>query len=133
MSTPVALREAIRQRADYRCEYCYLPEGYSAREHQPDHIIPEKHDGQTTLENLAWACFQCNNRKSSEVAAYDKETGELTPFFNPRTQNWDDHFVLTGTLIVGKTAIGRVTVWIMSMNRPDRLETRRMLIEADLW
>lgn len=71
--------------------------------------------------------------KSSEVAAYDRETGDLTPFFNPRTQDWHDHFVMLAGEIRGKTAIGRVTAWILNMNQSDRLEARKVLVEAGLW
>jgi hypothetical protein len=82
---------------------------------------------------LAWACFQCNVAKGSDVASYDAQTDELTPLYNPRTQEWDDHFELDGAEIVGKTPVGRVTVRLLQMNHPERIEIRYWLIEAGLW
>jgi hypothetical protein len=73
-----------------------------------DHIIPLRHEGSSDLDNLALACFQCNTIKSSEIASYADKV--LTPLYNPRLQVWDEHFEMDGTIIKGKTAIGRVTV-----------------------
>jgi hypothetical protein len=126
-------REQVRQRAGQRCEYCRKPEGVSAYAHQVEHVIAIKHDGSSTLDNLAWACFQCNNSKGSDIASYDKETNTLAPLYNPRQDWWDDHFILDNSIIVGKTPIGRVTVRILQMNHPDQIETRAYLLEADLW
>lgn len=127
------LREQVRQRAEQRCEYCRKPEGVSAYAHQVEHVIAIKHDGPSTFDNLAWACFQCNNNKGSDIASYDKETNTLAPLFNPRQDRWDDHFTLDNSVIVGKTPIGRVTIRILQMNHQDQIETRAYLIAAGLW
>jgi hypothetical protein len=80
-STAVIVREQVRQRADARCEYCRKPEAASTYPHHVEHIIARKHGGSSDLENLAWACFQCNVSKGSDIASYDIETRELThPF-----------------------------------------------------
>ncbi|MFN8376997.1 MAG: hypothetical protein U0694_29490 [Anaerolineae bacterium] len=81
------------------------------------------------MHNLAWACLDCNTFKSTDVAAYDDITKELTPLYNPRTQLWADHFELHGLFIVGKTTIGRVTVRLLRMNDPERIELRRNYLE----
>jgi 5-methylcytosine-specific restriction endonuclease McrA len=47
------LREAVRQRALFRCEYCQFPERWAELRFQLDHIIPEQHGGRTVLDNLA--------------------------------------------------------------------------------
>lgn len=127
------IREAVRSRADERCEYCCKPDGFEARKPHVDHILPQKHGGTDELHNLAWACFQCNSYKGPVVSSYDTETGELTPLFNPRTQKWDEHFILEDAIIIGKSAIGRVSVRIFNMNNPYQLEVRKNLIEAGLW
>jgi 5-methylcytosine-specific restriction endonuclease McrA len=76
---PAAIRKQIRQRAYSRCEYCRLPEALEVYPFHVEHIISKKHDGTDDIENLAWACFQCNIAKGTDVAGYDRETGELTP------------------------------------------------------
>jgi hypothetical protein len=108
-----AQRQQLSERAKYRCEYCLLHEDHTAKKHEPDHIIPKKHGGQDNFDNLAWACFQCNRYKGSEVAAFEQETGELTSLFNPRQHSWENHFYVEEGYIRAKTAIGRVTELVL--------------------
>jgi hypothetical protein len=53
------------------------------------------------------------------------------PLFNPRMQNWDDHFELSGAQIIGRTAIGRATVSLLRLNDDERLSYRQSLIDAE--
>lgn len=129
-----SIREQVRLRAGQRCEYCRMFEIYSQRSYHVDHIIPVKrHRGSTGMENLAWACTRCNIHKASDIASYDFESGELTPFYNPRTQSWDDHFEMDGPIIVGKTPIGRVTARLLQMNTQNQIDTRQLLIDMGAW
>lgn len=130
---PESVRSQVRLRADKRCEYCRFPEGFSFYTHQVDHIISVRHKGSSDLSNLAWACFDCNNAKGSDVAAYDDVTGQLVPLFNPRTQQWDDHFKVDTAKIIGITPVGRATVSFLNLNRDEQVNTRRDLIEIGLW
>ena len=130
---PQSVREQVRQRADERCEYCHKPEGFSAHPHHVDHIISQKHNGSDELDNLAWACFQCNVNKGTDIAALDPDTGTLTSLFNPRTQVWADHFSLEGALVIGLTPPGRATIQLLQVNHPEQIETRQLLIEAGIW
>lgn len=123
----------LSERAEFKCEYCLLPEKVSIKKHEPDHIIPRKHGGKDSDENLAWACFFCNRFKGSEVAAFDRITGELFPIFNPRKQRWNEHFYVEKGTIVPKTSIGRVTILVLQLNRPNRILVRARLIEANLY
>ena len=43
------LQAAVRLRAEGRCEYCHFQEAFARLPFQVDHIIPEKHQGPTTL------------------------------------------------------------------------------------
>lgn len=126
-------RHKLAQRAKERCEYCLLHQDHGIKKHEPDHIIPKKHGGQDLLGNLAWACFQCNRYKGSEVAAFDQETGELTALFNPRHDQWTDHFSLNQGFIQAKTAIGRVTILVLQLNRPGRIQVRNQLSKINLY
>ena len=89
-----ALRQLVFGRAGGKCEYCLLSQSASAFPHEPDHIVPLQHDGQTTADNLALACLRCNRYKGPNVGSFDPETGELVPFFNPRRQTWHEHYGL---------------------------------------
>jgi 5-methylcytosine-specific restriction endonuclease McrA len=87
-----ALRREVRERARERCEYCLLAESQDFFPHEPDHLIALKHHGETLSANLALACFECNRLKGPNIASLDPLTGELVALFNPRTQNWSEHF-----------------------------------------
>jgi hypothetical protein len=93
-----------------------------------EHIIAEKHGGTTTLDNLALACPYCNRAKGTDLGSIDPETNRLTPFFNPRTQTWQDHFTLSGAAIIPQTPEGRVTVLILQFNHPNRIQERAGLL-----
>lgn len=123
------LREAVRRRAHGRCEYCGFPESLTRVPFQVDHIIPEKHDGPTTLDNLAFSCFFCNTHKGPNLSGLDPQTGELTPLFHPRRDRWQDHFRWEGAVLIGLTAIGRVTIFVLCINRADAVAVRRSLRE----
>ena len=104
-----------------------LPEAQAFFPHEPDHIIAIKHGGQSTADNLALACFDCNRFKGSDIASIDPANGALTPLFNPRRQEWTEHFDIVGGLINPQTATGRVTELLMKLNLPSRVEVREIL------
>ncbi len=130
MPISIRQRQQLSKRADHKCEYCLLHEDHSVKKHEVDHIIPRKHGGKDRIDNLAWACFLCNRFKGSEVVAFDQETGELTPLFNPRQHQWQDHFSFESGLIKPQSKIGRVTVLVLQLNRPGRVQIRIKLREA---
>jgi hypothetical protein len=98
--------------------------------HEVDHIRAKKHRGSHSLENTCYACAYCNSAKGSDVASYDDETGELLPLFNPRSDDWSNHFYWQGPLLIGKTATGRATISLLRINAVARIEHRRLLMEA---
>lgn len=58
-------RMRIFVRDQYRCQYCGVRK--SASELTLDHITPRAQRGQTTPENLATACVECNTRKGNRT------------------------------------------------------------------
>lgn len=128
-----ALRQQVAERAAHCCEYCGYPQRAAFLSFAVDHIIARKHGGATAPENLALACPFCNRAKGTDLASLDPLDGSLTPFFNPRTQRWSDHFQLVDAEIAPLTAIGRVTVRIFQINHPDRIAERRILISAGVY
>src|SRR5881397_3868524 len=129
---PVALRRLVRSRADERSEYCLLPEQLSFASHRVDHIVAEKHGGQTEEGNLALSCVLCNQHKGSDLTSIDPETGQITPVFHPRRDRWLDHFRLVGAHIEPLTPTGRVTVRLLQLNHPDRIEERELMVALGL-
>jgi hypothetical protein len=120
----------VSERAGDRCEYCRLAQHDAYFSHEPDHIIAEKHGGETTFENLAWACFDCNRFKGSDIASLDPPSGELVQLFNPRSQSWREHFEIHGGTIRGLTPTGRATERLLKFNLSERVEVRHVLSQT---
>jgi hypothetical protein len=129
-------RELVRRvwsRAGDRCEYCLIPQFAFPLPFQIDHILAEKHGGETVEGNLALACAHCNRFKGPNIAGLDPDTAELTRLFNPRSDAWAGHFQFDGPLLTGKTPIGRATIRVLAMNANDLLLIRvELLAEGSL-
>jgi 5-methylcytosine-specific restriction endonuclease McrA len=121
-----ALRVLVRTRAGGFCEYCRISERFSLAEHEIDHVIAMKHGGGSDADNLALCCTICNRYKGSDIASVDPETGCLTPLFHPRAHNWQNHFRIREGEIIPLTAIGRVTVRLLRLNRAERVKERKL-------
>lgn len=120
-------------RALQYCEYCRIPELFSFIGFEIDHIISLKHGGSSGTDNLAWACAICNNNKGTDIGTFLLPERTLVRFFNPRIDNWEDHFETSGGLIVPITDIGKATVKIFQLNTSNRLEEREALAAAELF
>jgi hypothetical protein len=53
----------------------------------------------------------------------------MKPLFNPRTQQWREHFAWNGATLLGLTPIGRTTIRVLNINEPQRVVHRELLIE----
>jgi 5-methylcytosine-specific restriction endonuclease McrA len=127
---PAALRRSIYQRANGRCEYCHVPDDDAFMPHEIDHIYAEKHGGETTEANLCLSCWICNRRKGSDLTSLDPDTGKITPLFHPRNDEWEQHFRLNEAVIEPLTSEGRVTVKLLQLNKRERVDERRILIDV---
>lgn len=128
-----SVRQLVVRRASDRCEYCLLPQSFSLHKHEPDHIVPRQHGGNTDEENLALSYMYCNRYKGPNEGSFDPQTGTLVPFFNPRTQDWNRHFELEKGVIRALTAEARVTVKILRFNDENRVAERQRLMELGLY
>ncbi len=124
------LKRLVTQRANCLCEYCLISEEDTGG-CQIDHIISLKHGGETTTENLAYACLYCNLNKGTDLGSIIWRTGDLVRFFNPRRDRWSDHFRLEGATIQTLTDIGEVTERIFQFNNSDRILERQILININ--
>lgn len=121
------LRRVVMTRSRRRCEYCLIHEDDTYLGCQVDHVIAEKHGGPTAIDNLSYACTFCNRAKGTDLGSIASETGELVRFFNPRTDDWTEHFRLEGVQIEPLTDIAEVTARILGFNDADRLLEREAL------
>ena len=128
-----AMERRVWRRARACCEYCRMPQEHDMAPFEIDHIIARKHEGPTSLRNLALSCSSCNAFKGSNVAGIEKRTRRVVPLFNPHRQSWARHFRWRGPVLVGRTAIGRVTIAVLRINDPFRVELRRHLLQEGLF
>ena len=112
----------------YLCEYCLMHEDDMYFGCEVDHIISLKHGGQSTVNNLAYACVFCNRHKGSDIGSILWRSGNLVRFFNPRTDHWGDHLKLDGDDIKPESDIGEVTVQIFNFNHVERILEREVLM-----
>jgi hypothetical protein len=114
---PESLKIQIREGDRHRC-YCLTSEANSGLPMSFDHIHPQSKGGNTSFENVCLACRSCNEYKSDLTEAQDPLTGEIVPLFNPRAQQWSEHFAwsLDATRVEGQTSIGQTTIAALRMN-----------------
>jgi hypothetical protein len=123
----------IRNTAKHRCGYCLSPQKLVMARLEIEHIIPVSKGGSSEESNLWLACPICNSHKAGKIEAIDPLTDEVVRLFNPRTQDWSEHFIWSedGIRIVGKTATGRATVRALSLdNDLDALDVRSYWVQA---
>lgn len=125
------VRELVRQRAGDRCEYCHLPQEFSELHFHIEHVTPRQHGGLEVPDNLALACPECNFTKGPNLAALEPGGRKIMRLFNPRRDQWEQHFRFDGARIVGKTPVGRATVALLKVNDAERLRIRSLVLELE--
>ncbi len=128
-------RELIRQRANYLCEYCHSPEQICSTRFTIDHIVPQSLGGSNDPDNLALCCRRCNERRYNFIAGFDPETQTIVPLFNPRQQQWSEHFIWSENAreIRGLTNIGRATCIRLDLNDTRYSETDSIRNTRGFW
>lgn len=127
-----ALRQRVREQAHDRCGYCLSAQQYVMGQLEIEHLLPTALGGTDDEANLWLSCRQCNSHKGDRSSAIDPETGQPVPLFNPRTQDWSEHFAWASDRIhiVGLTAIGRATVIALQLNNQIALIVRQNWVSA---
>jgi len=123
----------IAERANFKCEYCRIPDLGAGISFHIDHILASKHGGMTTLENLAYCCPECNIFKGTDFATFLFGNEKSIRFFNPRKDEWEEHFENVDGLIQFKSEIGQATINIFQINNFSRIFIRQQLIELGLY
>lgn len=129
-------RAEVAARAGHRCEYCHLPTRGQVATFPIDHIRPRRTGGTTELHNLALTCPHCNAHKWTAAEGTDAETGESVPLFDPRRDNWGEHFAWSAERpgeLLGLTSTGRVTIASLGINNADMVALRVLLAELGLF
>ncbi len=132
MSIPHSLRQQVIQTANYRCEYCRTSSKLTGTPLVMEHILPRSLGGSDERDNLAAACYRCNEFKGAKTEALDPETGQVVPLFNPRIDVWQAHFAWGngGTHLIGITPTGRASVVALRLNNDNIVAARALWIES---
>jgi len=126
------MRRLVYERANFCGEYCLIPEAFTFATHEIDHIIAKKHGGKTIAENLALSCTLCNKYKGSDLTSIDPETDAITPLYHPRIDKWSENFKIQNGRVIPLTSKARVTTRLLQLNRKERIEERKLMIEVGI-
>lgn len=124
------LKKKIRQQAKNRCGYCLLPQSLNPSLLEIEHVLATANGGTDDEENLWLACRLCNGYKGVQMNAVDPKTKKKVQIFNPRRQNWNEHFEWNFENIIGKTPCGRATVVVLKLNNEIILPVRKKWVLA---
>lgn len=114
MSISTEIREQVRIRANYACEFCNVTEQSSGGLLTIDHYRPTSKGGLDIISNLIYCCSRCNSYKQAYFATSSKEN----VLWNPRTEPFSKHFLaLDNGLIQSITPIGNFTLQRLRLNR----------------
>lgn len=121
MSLSSEIREQVRQRAGFACEFCGVSEANVGGLLTIDHFQPQSREGSDSLEHLIYACASCNQYKQDYWP-----NGESDPkLWNPRKELASVHFVeLDDGRVVAISAIGEFTIRRLRLNRTPLVEYR---------
>ncbi|RUT02572.1 HNH endonuclease [Dulcicalothrix desertica PCC 7102] len=127
----VELQKEVRAKFCDCCAYCRTAEFLIATTFEFEHIRPRSAGGETNFNNICLACPSCNRYKASRQTGLDIEQGQEAALFHPQQQLWEEHFAWNEdcTEIIGITEIGRATISVLKMNRPQLIRIRKMWVE----
>lgn len=115
----------VSRRAAHRCEYCRAPEATFNFPFEVEHVLPSSRGGGEDDSNLALGRRACNVYKTDHVEAQDPVSHEIVRLFHPRSDPWDEHFMIAASgEVTGRTAVGRATVALLRMNTPNQIAAR---------
>jgi hypothetical protein len=108
------LRDQVRRRANFTCEYCGVTEADSGGELTVDHFQPSANYGTDEFANLLYCCFRCNLYKSD----YWPAQGTDPALWNPRQSARESHLLLLANgMLHPITAAGEFTLRRLRLNR----------------
>jgi hypothetical protein len=128
-----AIREVVRTRAQFACEYCGVHETNSGDLLTIDHFQPVGKGGDDSLENLVYCCVRCNQYKGD----YWPDSPAIPTIWNPRRENADAHVVeLEDGRLEALTQTGAFSISLLHFNRPALVayrQKKRKVLEDVHW
>ena len=133
MTITSEIREFVRQRAHFACEFCGVTETDAGGELTIDHFQPTVRGGDDSPENLLYCCARCNQYKLDYWPMHPDDPS----LWNPRREPAAQHFLeLDDGTLYPLTARGAFTLKRLRLNRPPlvahRLRKRQQAEETRL-
>ena len=115
MTLSADIRERVRQRANFACEFCGVTETDAGGQLTVDHFQPSTKGGGDGLENLLYCCARCNQYKLD----YWPTPPNGLMLWNPRYEPASKHFLELGNgTLYPLTVTGDFTLRRIRLNRP---------------
>jgi hypothetical protein len=129
MSISPEIRQQVRQRAAFACEYCGVTETDTGGELTIDHYRPQLRGGSDAVDNLLYCCQRCNLYKSD----YWPTAADDPILWNPLHEPRDTHMlVLADGTVYALTPMGAFTIRRLRLNRPPLIAYRlRQQVRAE--
>jgi len=122
MTIDASVREQIRQRANFACEFCGVSETDVGGQLTIDHFQPTSKGGGDNSDNLIYSCPRCNQYK---LDYWPSAPGDL-PLWSPRLELVAKHLLeLDDGKMHPLTATGAHTIHRLRLNRPPLVAHRR--------
>jgi hypothetical protein len=132
MTRPADIRDQVRQRVDFACQFCGVTETDTGGQLTIDHFQPKAKGGDESLENLVYCRARCSQYKSDYWPAHPEEPS----LWNPRREPAAQHFIeLDDGTLHPLTPTGAFTLQRLRLNRPPlvaRLRRRQQVEETRL-
>ena len=114
MSIGEELREPVRRRAHFACEYCGVSEADTGDQLTLDHYQPRARGGTEGYENLVYCCYRCNLYKADY---WPSQPGEPW-LWNPCQELRENHLLpLADGNLYPITPTGIFTLQRLRLNR----------------
>ena len=127
MTIKADVRDQVRQRAGFACEFCGISETDAGGLLTIDHFQPQTQGGGDSLENLIYCCPRCNQYK---LDYWPDGPGE-PQLWNPRRESAAQHFVLLNDgMLHPLTATGAFTLRRLRLNRSPLVAHRLRRLQA---
>lgn len=121
MSLAEAIREQVRLRAGFACEFCGVTETDAGGLLTIDHFQPSTQGGGDAADNLLYCCPRCNQYK----ADYWPQSPTEPQLWHPRTTPRSAHFIeLEDGTLHPLTEMGVFTLQRLRLNRPPLIAHR---------